>query len=232
MPIIDEATINKIQLIEQGSNPSTPASGKAYLFVRDDGEPYLRNDGGSVLPLVLNLVSGTSSILTGLKTLVVERGLVIGVTGSFAYIKGSGGLGARVFRTTNQSILGGVATVLEFNAESYDFGDFHSVVSNTSRLTAPVSGFYSISGGFRWADNATGIRGIIIFLNGSISLLVEYAADAANSSPKSNHASLEWFMNAGDYVELQAYQDITGAGALNVLSAGIFSPFFSITKVG
>lgn len=90
---IGAANIAKIRLAEQGSDPAAPASGFAYLFVKSDGQAYLGNDGSSILPLVLTLVSGTSSLLVGAKVLSFEDGLAIGITGTTAYIKSQDSVG-------------------------------------------------------------------------------------------------------------------------------------------
>jgi hypothetical protein len=36
-----------IVLVEQGSSPSTPASGLALLYVKTDGNLYFKNDAGT-----------------------------------------------------------------------------------------------------------------------------------------------------------------------------------------
>lgn len=45
--ISDNAEINKIRLKEQGSAPATPASGYGYLYEKDDGKLYWKNDAGT-----------------------------------------------------------------------------------------------------------------------------------------------------------------------------------------
>lgn len=51
MAQIDSANIDKIRLREQGSSPSSPASGYGYLYIKSDGLIYFKNDAGTEVSL-------------------------------------------------------------------------------------------------------------------------------------------------------------------------------------
>lgn len=46
-----DARIAKIRVQEQGSDPTNPTSGYGWVYERDDGVLYLKNDGGDRMPL-------------------------------------------------------------------------------------------------------------------------------------------------------------------------------------
>lgn len=95
----------------------------------------------------------------------------------------------------------------------------HSTSVNTSRFTAEYTGWYLVSGVAHFAGNTTGRRGARLAVNGSAldsSASVIYAT-GSNSIGVPCHAQLV-SLTAGDYVELQGFQD-TG-GALNSGVAG------------
>jgi hypothetical protein len=53
----------------------------------------------------------------------------------------SGQNGAKAFRTSNSpDLTTDVPTIIDWTAEAYDTGTFHSTISNTSRMTIPASG--------------------------------------------------------------------------------------------
>ena len=49
-------------------------------------------------------------------------------------------------------------TPLPWSDETYDTADLHSTVTDTSRLTAPVTGVYNIIARVRWDSNPDGQR--------------------------------------------------------------------------
>lgn len=137
--------------------------------------------------------------------------------------------GARVYNSTDVSIPDSTFTAVAFDSERFDTDTYHSTGSNTSRLTAPVLGKYSISGHIRFAANATGQRIVRIQLNGSttiaqqrlhtvIAAIVEFSIDT------------KYELAAGDYVTLEVWHN--SGGSLSVLFAGNHSPEFAIARLG
>ena len=139
------------------------------------------------------------------------------------------GSGARVYNSSNISIPTATETALTFNTESFDTGEYHSLVLNPERLTAPVDGFYVIFGGILFASNPTGYRQITIRHNAATAIKSS-RIDAVQTSGSRVVVSEVYEMLAGEFVTLRAFQ--TSGGNLNVLSSNNFSPVFSIWRVG
>lgn len=121
---------------------------------------------------------------------------------------------AHLRQTTVQSIPSATFTTINFDSEDIDTDSGHSNVTNNSRYTAPIDGYYELSGcitfaagtGFRatrWARNATVIPGSQV--DGTAAAGAEWPVMAR---------TVKVFLTAGDYVQIQVYQD-SGGGALN-----------------
>lgn len=122
---------------------------------------------------------------------------------------------AELRQTAAQSIPDSTWTSLTFPTEDLD-GDpsgtgGHSTSSNTSRYTAVYAGWYLLSGGYNPIINGVGIRGTRwavngTAVNGSNTVLAATAATGAGYPARTKRV----FLNVGDYVELQVYQNSTG----------------------
>lgn len=127
---------------------------------------------------------------------------------------------ARAFHSANQSIPNATLTTLAFNSESTDqdglgTSTIHDNVTNNSRLTCRVAGFYGIVANIVFASNVTGIRLVGLYVNGAS--VVEVNANTTGGGFDSKLALP--YMTAlavNDYVEVYVYQ--TSTGALNVLA--------------
>lgn len=138
---------------------------------------------------------------------------------------------ARVYNDANISVAHNTPQALTFNSERWDVGDLHSTASNTSRLTAPITGLYHIGGSFRFAANAAGQRLIQINLNGTVAIDSRDSGQTPNAAiPPRMGIDTIYRLTRGDYVELVAFQ--TSGGALNVESVGNFSPEFWAYRIG
>jgi hypothetical protein len=133
---------------------------------------------------------------------------------------------ARVTRTADQSIPSGFATPLAFNAERYDTANMHSNATNSSRLTAPVTGIYAVSAQVEWAPDATGIREVTVEKNGTVPVAI--ANGVPSSVPFDQVVSTEVRLQAGDFVRAVVEQD-SGTPALNVNRDPEYTPEFSMT---
>lgn len=134
----------------------------------------------------------------------------------------------RVYNSTNISIPGVNITVLTFDSERYDTGGLHSTSSNTSRLTCVVPGKYRIFGHCEYTQNGTGIRGLHIYVNGSLSIAETYVS-AISTAHQGMTATTEYALAAGDYVELVAYQ--SSGGNLDVRAVGNHTPEFGMSWI-
>jgi hypothetical protein len=127
------------------------------------------------------------------------------------------------------SIANNTDTYLTFSSELYDTDAMHSTSSNTSRITIPTGkgGYYEFKWSMVWDNNTTNNRRVRLVKNGStyengpiLTIRGVGLTGLSNSTVVSTVA--------GDYWELQAFQDC--GGALNVgVGGGIM---FQANKVG
>lgn len=110
----------------------------------------------------------------------------------------------RVGKTINQTIPSGVYTALSFDETVFDTGNFHSEVTNNSRLTCTVAGAHAFGFTVHWDDDVTGHRVVAIYRNGSKVRDIEENGELAfikQSGIWLNEA------DAGDYFELFVFQN-------------------------
>lgn len=131
-----------------------------------------------------------------------------------------------------QSLTSGAYTALTFTTEDLDDdpdgGGAHSNSSNTSRYTAVYAGWYWCSGGASFVASAAGQRAVRYAVNGTAVSGSEtfMDANAAFTTELAARAMLV-FLNAGDYVELQAMQ--SSGGALNTEVTAATQSMFSVS---
>ena len=121
----------------------------------------------------------------------------------------------QVYLSAAQSIANNTLTIINWPNERIDTDGLHDNVTNNSRLTAAVAGKYLIMAAVGFVVNATGIRLIQVLLNGTTGIL--YSEEPGSGSAETTlYATGLWSLAAGDYIELQMYQN-SGA-ALNTQS--------------
>jgi hypothetical protein len=132
------------------------------------------------------------------------------------------GLGARVRRTTNQSIPGSSTTAISFDTENHDYGDFFDIGSPT-RLTIPRDGLYAMTVDATFAAGGS----VAIRENGTTVIALEQnnvAASRVCSTATTIHAV------KGDYFEFVIVNN--NVGAVNVVTATDYSAVFTISLIG
>jgi hypothetical protein len=137
--------------------------------------------------------------------------------------------GAKVYNNANISLSNGVGANLTFNSEFFDTDGFHSVSSNTDRLTCPITGVYLITACVEFASNAAGQRTIYI-TRGESDYQAVTDAWPVNGKTTSMNLAIVLHMTAGDYVTLSAVQN--SGGNLNVIYSANYSPVFSMQRIG
>ncbi len=123
-------------------------------------------------------------------------------------------IGVSMSNLTIQSIPNGAFITLNFDNEAWDTDNMHDDVTNNSRITIQTLGTYIIRFGFRFSINGTGKRSMYLYKNGILLdtfTILDSAPTGSYVSTMNNTALLN--LVAGDYLELQVYQD-SGA-ALN-----------------
>lgn len=123
-----------------------------------------------------------------------------------------------VTQTTVQTLTTGVWTAISMDATVVDSYGMHSNVTNNTRATAIVVGWYLVSGAVAFAASATGTRGARFAVNGSVvQATAQFGPPTAAGSLAIAAVSKLIFLNVGDYVEIQGVQN--SGGNLNTLMA-------------
>jgi hypothetical protein len=140
-------------------------------------------------------------------------------------------LGCFLQKSADQSIPNVTTTVITFDQEPIDTSGFHDNTTNNSRITIPagLGGSYLFTAQFAFFTNATGQRVGYIRVNGSGITNLQVQPGSAVGQANVGY-SIVLSLNAGDYVELQAYQDC--GAALNVLGSASYFTHFQCTYLG
>lgn len=151
--------------------------------------------------------------------------------------------GARVYRTTNQSIANNTQTLVGFPTESspngYDWhlggaGTYHDTVTNVGRLTVPAAGFYRFVANIYFASNAAGIRTIQIRRNGTT--IIGYCSWEPEGASTIQIAQCvgEWEeQTPSAYYEVYVYQNSgTSLDVVADSSTGHATTWFSVQLMG
>jgi hypothetical protein len=140
------------------------------------------------------------------------------------------------WNSTAPTIVNNTWTVLNFNVERWDTGNFHvTTTPNWSKLTvgAGQQGKYFIFANVQFAANVTGMRMVAIRLTkaaGGTTTLVSESREAANATTMAISASTVYQLATGDYVEVLVWQT-SGAG-LVVMNTVNYSPEFGMIRLG
>ena len=112
------------------------------------------------------------------------------------------------------------------NSERFDNATLHSTSSNTERITIPSGsdGKYIFGGEIGWASNATGIRVVVIALNGIATFLVGQYTIALTANAFGHSCSSMYSLAAADYINMCGFQN--SGGALNMTVATNEAPVF------
>lgn len=139
-------------------------------------------------------------------------------------------VGAILTHNAAQTVPDTTPTVLSFNTETRDTDGFHSGGSPT-RITIPSgrAGIYHVHVEVEWESNNTGYREVQLLLGGA-TLIAESNTNAISGQTTRQSVSTIRNFSAGNYFEVQVYQD--SSGDLDVLSTSDISPEFIIQKVG
>jgi hypothetical protein len=129
--------------------------------------------------------------------------------------------GARVRRTAAQSVANNATLVVPYDTVDFNVGGVYNAAQPT-RMTAPIPGRYLIVATARWQNNDQGRRTIALEVNGTAAQIARsnvspYSAGGVNPLQPEQTAQAVYKLNAGDYVEVWAYQD--SGVALGLLSA-------------
>jgi hypothetical protein len=140
-------------------------------------------------------------------------------------------LGVRAGRNTNQSLANATVTVITWEYETYDTDSLWTSSPNPTRITVPSGkgGYYLCIAQIHFGTNVNGFRTCTLRINGSDT---RTQTEIGTSSRGSSVYAIDILnLNAGDYIEVQGYQD--SGGSLNAI--GDFSndyTYITVQKVG
>lgn len=122
---------------------------------------------------------------------------------------------AMLYQNTAQSVPNAAFTAITWDTEVADTHNGHDLITNPTRYTSQIAGWYEVDGQISWAPNATGRRIASIFVNGAE---LGYTRDeivptATAGTSLSCKATALVFLNVNDYVEIRGFQ--SSGGALN-----------------
>jgi hypothetical protein len=139
-------------------------------------------------------------------------------------------VGCSIYTASSQTIANNTNTKINFASEVFDTNSFHSNVTNNTRFTIPagLAGYYRVSATLRWDQGSGGRRIISITINGSGGQASSEVTPAAGVYVSAVTQQI-FYLNVGDYVELDAYQ--TSGGNLAVIGQAD-STFFQIERIG
>lgn len=148
----------------------------------------------------------------------------------------------RVYNSTNQVVNGSALITVQFNSEIYDTSNMHDVsISSRSKIVATVAGKYHISGGVNISTYQTfaNIQQADMFLkvNGSTTVcrtategLTNIGGTANPNTDETINCSSDWYLDIGDYVEMQ-FKNNDGS-AVTLLPKKPYAPYMSMTLYG
>lgn len=121
----------------------------------------------------------------------------------------------RAYRSAALGAFNADWTAVPFDTDVFDNASMHDTVTNPTRLIAPVTGLYLVTGQIMWEANATGVRWVRITKNGAIQNHVSQSAASSQQTVQNITALLS--LTAGQYVEIEGYQN---SGETLSISAG------------
>lgn len=151
---------------------------------------------------------------------------------------GGGGSGltvyAKAYHTANVSVPNATFTELAMDTTLAEAGgNLHNPASNPERITIPAgaAGGYVVGGAAFFAANATGRRVIRIQKNGTVTVVREDKQAVSTSGASTGIlGSTMTYLEEGDYITCQVYQD--SGGALNVNGLAEYSPQVWVARIG
>jgi hypothetical protein len=121
-------------------------------------------------------------------------------------------------------------TTLTFDSERWDTANLHETATNSGRLKAPVAGKYYIFANITWESPiGSGIWGLRLQLNGKTVIAEQTLPNTAAPFRISMAVGTLYGLAAGDYVEVQVFQD--SGNPLPIRHIPAASPEFGMARI-
>lgn len=141
--------------------------------------------------------------------------------------------GCRLTRTTTLSCGDGATVTVGFDSEVDDPTGMHDTVTNNSRITFAVAGWYHVGwqGAFPLGADYIYCR-YQIDLNGADTIsLTLFSGTSANVTQQGGTSTVYWF-DVGDYIEAKVEQNNTANTARSLQIVSSWSPTFYAARIG
>jgi hypothetical protein len=134
-------------------------------------------------------------------------------------------VGCVLVDSATQSIPNNTSTSVTWDSEQLDTDNFHSTVTNTSRITIPAGkgGKYLIFGGVAYDNNTTGYRNTQLYKNGANVRIFGMTASAQYPSSQIQTTILD--LVATDYLEIISEQNSGGSVTIFKGTSSIYGTF-------
>jgi hypothetical protein len=172
---------------------------------------------GQVLSMTLQVDSSTA---TGLKWAAPTAPTLAGV---------------RAVKSALQSISSGTYTSVAFDAaDTYDTNSFHNPSTNNTRITIPTggTGYYQIFGMITWVPASNHLGVMNFYKNGSSIMSFNIIATGNSSYQQAQFMTDVQYLTAGDYIEIQVYQNLGSAINVQGNTSDAQSSFFGVNFLG
>lgn len=125
---------------------------------------------------------------------------------------------ARARPISNPALANATSTAIDLGNETFDTGGVHSTTTDPSRLTAPIDGYYTVSGEAVFSADPDGSRQVLLRKNDGLGPIAGGLTLATGvSDPTAVPVTTIVELDAGDYVELEAFQ--SSGGSLTVVAS-------------
>lgn len=133
-----------------------------------------------------------------------------------------------VFSETNQEVADATPIAVAFEMELYQTHSMHDTVTNNSRLVAPITGTYMVSGFVEFEANATGYRELSVRKGGSAIQGLNRVGNLGGVVTTPVFVDTPVYLAEDEYVELIANH--TAGGPIDIV-AGNGGPKFNIRLI-
>lgn len=143
----------------------------------------------------------------------------------------------RVTRAGTQSIPDNTITTVAFDEERFDTDGMHDVTTNNSRITINTAGFYIVGfHGALFSGNDYNRAFALLRINGTTEIVRGPSVNATTTQQPHIACNTVYQFAAGDYVEVQVFQDNgavgLGGSARTLDATDERSPEFYAARIG